>query len=314
MSDKKAIREGFGEAMVELGEKNEKVVLVSADLEDATKAIAFREKYPRRSFTTGIAEQDMIGAAVGLAMEGFIPFANSFAVFMTNRAYDQIRMSVCYNNANVKMVGSHGGITVGPDGGSAQCLEDFAIMRALPRMKVICPCDAAEAAKATRVMAEIQGPVYMRTARPPSDMITKADDPFVIGKANILRDGTDVTIIGCGLILNEVLKAREVLSSEGIKAAVVNMHTIKPIDEQAIIYAAKTTGAVVTVEEHQLNGGLGSAVCEVLSCNLPVPVEMVAVRDSFGESGSPDELLKKYHLKSDDIVVAVKKAISRKKS
>lgn len=313
MENKKAIREGFGEALLELGKKNDKIVVVSADLEDATKAIGFKDQYPERFFTLGIAEQDMIGTAAGLSLEGFTVFANSFAVFMTNRAYDQIRMSVCYNNIDVKLVGSHGGITVGPDGGSAQCLEDFAIMRALPNMTVVCPCDAPEAKKATFMIAEYSGPVYMRTARPPSPILTDETDPFIIGKANIMREGGDVTIIGCGLILKEAADASMKLAEEGISCRVINMHTIKPIDEEAIIAAAEETGAIVTVEEHQINGGLGGAVCEVICRNFPVPVEMVAVRDSFGESGTPEELLDKYHLKSRDIIKSVKNAINRKK-
>ncbi|MBN2406472.1 MAG: transketolase family protein [Elusimicrobia bacterium] len=313
MDKKIAIRDGYGKALAELGKEDPNIIVVSADLEDANKILAFREAFPDRFYTYGIAEQDMIGAACGFSLEGFTVFANSFAVFMTNRAYDQIRMCVCYNNANVKLVGSHGGITVGPDGGSAQCLEDYAIMRALPNMKVISPCDALEAAKATRAISRSRGPVYMRTARPASEILTKESDPFTIGKANILREGKDAVIIGCGLILGEALSAADMLETSGISAMVVNMHTLKPVDEEAVINAARKTGAVVTVEEHQVNGGLGSAVCEVLSRKMPVPVEMVAVKDTFGESGEPEELLAKYALKDTDIAEAVRRAVGRRR-
>ncbi|MFH1714953.1 MAG: transketolase family protein [Elusimicrobiota bacterium] len=313
MSEKKAIRDGFGEGLVELGKENNKIVVLSGDLEDATKAILFKEEFPERFLQIGISEQDLVGTAVGFSKEGFIPFAVSFAVFLTNRAYDQIRVSVCYNESNVKLIGSHAGLTVGPDGATAQCLEDLAIMRVLPNMTVICPCDAVEASKAVKVIAEHNGPVYMRLGRPSSAIITKDDTPFVIGKANMLCDGNDVTIISCGLILNECLSAVEMLKGKGINARVINMHTIKPIDKEIIIKCADETGAIVTVEEHQANGGLGSAVCEALSGYKGVPVEMIAVKDSFGESGQPDELLIKYKLKDVDIVNAVSTVLLKKK-
>jgi transketolase len=248
-----------------------------------------------------------------MSMDGLIPFACSFAVFLTNRAYDFLRISVCYNNRNVKVIGSHGGLTVGEDGATAQCLEDFAITRVLPNIKVLYPMDAVEMKKATRAIAYLQGPVYMRLGRPPFPVISKESDKFVIGKANVMRQGNDVTVIACGLMVSESLSAADVLAKENIQARILNMHTIKPIDKQAIITAARETGAVVTAEEHQIHGGLGSAVAEVLAVNYPVPVEMVAVHDSFGESGKPAELLKKYHLKDTDIVNAVKKVLKRKK-
>ncbi|MFC1566449.1 transketolase family protein [bacterium] len=312
MSEKKAIREGFGEALVELGKTNDKVVVLSGDLEDATKAILFKKEFPERFFQIGISEQDMVGEAVGMSKEGLIPFAASFAVFLTNRAYDQIRISVCFNNSNVKLVGSHGGLTVGQDGATAQCLEDFAIMRVLPTMTVVCPCDAIEVKKVVHAMAKLQGPVYMRTGRPPSEILTKESDPFEIGKTNVMREGTDVTIIGCGLILAECLSAADILKEKGISVRVLNMHTIKPIDRDAIKKAADETGHIVTVEEHQIHGGLGSAVCEVLAQEKKlVSVEMAAVRDSFGESGTPDELLTKYSLKDINIVDAVQKVLEK---
>jgi len=305
-------RDGFGKELVELGKTNPKIVVLSGDLEDATRAEYFKKAFPGRFFNLGIAEQDVVGTAAGLSLTGFIPFACSFAVFLTNRAYDMLRLDVCYNNCNVKVVCSHAGMTVGEDGASAQCLEDFAIMRVLPNIKVICPVDAIEARKATRAIAAEEGPMYMRTGRAPFPVITKESDSFVIGKANVLRSGKDVTIIGCGVMVSEALQAAEILTKEGIEAKVVNMHTIKPIDQDMIIQSAKETGAIVTAEEHQIHGGLGSAVAEVVTQKYPVPMEMVAVQDTFGETGSPQELLKAYHLKDVDIVAAVKKVIKRK--
>ena len=305
-------RDGFGKEIVELGKQNEKLIVLSGDLEDATRAEYFRDAFPQRFFNLGIAEQDVVGTAAGLTFHGLIPIACSFAVFMTNRAYDQLRLDVCYNNRNVKIVCSHTGITVGEDGASAQCLEDFAIMRVLPNLKVICPVDAIEAKKATRVIINENGPIYMRTSRAPFPIITKESDPFEIGKANVVLEGKDVTLIGCGIMVSEALKAAEILKKENIEARVINMHTIKPIDQEVIIKAAKETKAIVSAEEHQINGGLGSAIAEVLALHQPVPLEMVAVKDSFGESGSPEQLLKAYHLKDIDIAEAARKAIKRK--
>lgn len=312
MSDMIPTRDGFGKELVELGKTNEKIVVVSADLEDATRAEYFRDAYPDRFFTVGIAEQDMVGMAAGLSLQGFTVFINSFAVFMTNRAYDMIRLDVCYNNTNVKIICSHAGVTVGPDGASAQCLEDFALMRVLPNLKVVCPVDVVEARKATRAFAQEVGPMYMRTSRAPLLVVTKEDDPFVIGKANVMREGKDATIIACGVEVSEGLRAAEILKKENIDVKVVNMHTIKPIDEQCIIQSAKETGAIVTAEEHQINGGLGSAVAEVVVRNCPVPMGMVAVSDQFGQSGTPEELLKEYGLKDVDIAEAVREVIKRK--
>ncbi len=306
-------RDGFGEEMVVLGREQNNVVVVSADLEDATRAEYFKKEFPQRFFSVGIAEQDMVGMAAGLSTMGFVAVTNSFAVFLTNRAYDMIRLDVCYNDCNVKLIASHGGVTVGEDGASAQCLEDFAIMRVLPNMKVICPADYLEAKKATRAIVSEKGPMYMRTSRAPLPIITKESDSFVIGKANVLRDGNDVTIIACGVMVAEALSAAAKLASENIQARVINMHTIKPIDQEAIIKAAKETGAIVTAEEHQMYGGLGSAVAEVIAKNFPAPMEMVAVQDSFGESGKPEQLLEYYGLKDKNIVEAAQKVIRRKK-
>ena len=305
-------RDGFGREIVELGKTNPKIVVLSGDLEDATRAEYFKKEFPDRFFNLGIAEQDVVGTAAGLSLVGFIPFACSFAVFMTNRAYDMLRLDVCYNNCNVKVVCSHVGITVGEDGASAQCLEDLALMRVLPNMKVICPVDVIEAKKATRALTQIAGPVYMRTGRAPFPVITKESDPFTIGKANLMREGKDATIIACGILVSEALSAAEILKKENIEARVINMHTIKPIDEEIIIRAAKETGAIVTAEEHQIHGGLGSAVAEIAAQKCPVPMEMTAIQDTFGESGCAQELLKIYHLKDVDIAQKVRKAIKRK--
>jgi transketolase len=306
-------RDGFGEEMVALGHVNPNIVAVSGDLEDATRAEYFKKAFPQRFFNLGIAEQDVVGTAAGLSTQGYIAFATSFAVFLTNRAYDMIRLDVCFNNLNVKVVGSHGGVTVGEDGASAQCLEDFCLMRVLPNMRVICPVDYLEAKKATRAITEAVGPFYMRTSRAPFPVITKEEDPFTIGRANILRQGQDATLIACGIMVSEGLSAAEKLKAEGIDLRVVNMHTLKPIDVQTIVESAKQTGAIVTAEEHQLAGGLGSAVAEVLGQHYPCPMEMIGVKDSFGESGTPAQLMAHYGLKDVNIMAAVKKVIDRKK-
>ncbi|MCD4780348.1 MAG: transketolase family protein [Candidatus Omnitrophica bacterium] len=312
MADKIPTRDGFGKRIVELGKDNEKIFVMSADLEDATRAEYFRDAYPKRFMTVGIAEQDLVGTAVGLSMQGYIPVICSFAVFLTNRAYDMIRLDICYNDANVKIVCSHAGVTVGQDGASAQCLEDFALMRVLPRMRVVCPVDAIEAKKATDAIISADGPMYMRTSRGAFPVITKESDPFEIGKGVVLREGTDATVIACGIMVSSALEAAESLAKENISVNVINMHTIKPIDTDLIVAAAQQTGAIVTAEEHQVYGGLGGAVVEVLAQHYPVPVEMVAVQDTFGQTGAPQELLDEYHLSPRDIVAAVRKAVKRK--
>jgi len=313
MSQMVPTRDGFGHELVAIGKENDKIVVFSGDLEDATRAEYFKHEIPERFFNLGIAEQDMVGTAAGISTTGFIPFACSFAVFMTNRAYDMIRLDVCYNNCNVKIVCSHTGVTVGEDGASAQCLEDFALMRVLPNIKVICPVDEVQARKATRAIVTENGPMYMRTSRAPFPVLTSPEDRFEIGKAEVMREGGDVTIIACGIEVYEAMQAAEQLKKDGIEARVINMHTIKPIDRDAVLKAAQETGAIVTAEEHQIHGGLGSAVAEILVQSHPVPVEMVAVRDVFGETGTPQELLVKYYLKDVDIVKAAKKAVGRKK-
>ena len=305
-------RDGFGHGLVELGKINKDVVVLSADLTESTRANWFKKEFPDRFFCMGVAEQDMIGAAAGFALSGKIPFACTFGVFASGRAWDQIRVSVAYMNANVKIIGTHGGISVGPDGATHQALEEISLMRILPNMTVIVPCDALEAKKATIAAANHKGPVYMRLGRSGAPVITKEDAPFKIGKADCLREGKDVTIFACGQMVYESLGACDSLAALGIKARLINMHTPKPIDKDCIIKAAKETGAVVTAEEHTIAGGFGSAIAEVLAENCPVPVKFVGVRDKFGQSGEPEELFEHFGLKAKDIIAAAKAAIAMK--
>ncbi len=302
----KATRDAFGETLLELGRKNDKIVALSADLQDSTKAILFQKEFPERFINTGIAEQDLIGIAAGYALEGFIPYVSSFASFITTRPFDMIRMLACYNNINIKIVATHTGVTVGEDGGSAQMLEDIAIMRALPNMVVLCPADAVEAQKMVDGIAEYNGPVYLRLARAKYPVVTDEEKAFEIGKGQILRDGGDVTLVGTGLMVSKALEAAEILAGEGIEARVVNMSSIKPIDRDLLVKCAKEIGKIVTLEEHQVIGGLGGAVCEVLSQEYPVPVKIIGVENRFGQSGKPDELLEEYGLDSKSIVNKVK--------
>lgn len=299
--------------MVELGKTDKNVVVLSADLTDSTRAAWFKKDFPDRFFGLGVAEQDMIGVAAGLALEGKTPFACTFGVFASGRCWDQVRISVAYMNLNVKIVGTHGGISVGPDGATHQALEEIALMRILPNMTVIVPCDAIEAKKATMAAAKVKGPVYLRLGRSGVPVMTSADDAFVIGKSMTLIDGKDVAIFACGQMVSEAYKACEILKSAGVSARLVNMHTVKPIDRAAIIKAAKETGAIVTAEEHTVMGGFGSAIAEVVSQEFPVPIRMVGVKDKFGQSGEPDELFKHFGLTADDIVKAAKEAIRMKK-
>ncbi len=302
----KATRDAFGETLLELGRKNDKIVALSADLQDSTKAILFQKEFPERFINTGIAEQDLIGIAAGYALEGFIPYVSSFASFITTRPFDMIRMLACYNNINIKIVATHTGVTVGEDGGSAQMLEDIAIMRALPNMVVLCPADAVETQKMVDGIAEYNGPVYLRLARAKYPVVTDEEKAFEIGKGQILRDGGDVTLVGTGLMVSKALEAAEILAGEGIEARVVNMSSIKPIDRDLLVKCAKEIGKIVTLEEHQVIGGLGGAVCEVLSQEYPVPVKIIGVENRFGQSGKPDELLEEYGLDSKSIVNKVK--------
>jgi len=309
----KSTREGYGEGLVELGEKNKDVVVLCADLADSTKASMFRKKFPDRYIAMGIAEADMISTAAGLAIAGKIPFASSFSVFAVGRTWDQIRIDLSYSNLNVKIGGSHSGISVGPDGPTHQSLEDIALTRVMPNMKVIVPCDVHETRKATIAAAGIKGPVYIRFGRAEVPVITEKDSRFEFGKGVVLKKGKDVTIIACGLMVYEALKAAEILEKKGISAKVINMHTVKPIDRDMIFESAGETGAIVTAEEHQVAGGLGSAVSEVLVSGYPVPVEMVGMKDCYGSSGEPEELLKKFRLKDADIAQAAVAVMKRKK-
>ncbi len=297
---------------MELGKYNQDVVVLSADLTESTRTLEFSKKYPGRFIEAGVAEQNMAGMAAGLAFEGKIPFASSFSVFSPGRNWDQIRVSICYSKANVKIAGSHAGLVTGEDGATHQALEDIAITRCLPNMVVLVPCDVLEAKKATVAAALYKGPVYLRFAREKVPVITTFETPFEIGKALVLREGDDATVIACGTMVYPALEAAESLAAEGYSVRVINNPSIKPLDTGLIVAAALQTGAVVTAEEHQINGGLGGAVAEVLAMNAPVPQEMVAVADTFGESGRPEELLSKYGLTPEHIASAVKRAIGRK--
>ncbi len=310
--EKVAVRDGYGKALLEIGEKNRNVVVLTGDLAESTRTQWFREKFPERFFEVGVAEQNMMGISAGLALSGKIPFASSFAVFSPGRSWDQLRVSVAYSEANVKIFGGHAGVSTGEDGATHQALEDIAITRVLPNLTVIVPCDWLEMKKATIASAEAKGPVYLRGGREKVATITTERTPFTIGKAEIFREGRDIAIIACGLMVYEALLAAEELAREGIQATVINCHTIKPIDAKTIIMAARKTGAIVTAEEHQIYGGLGSAVAEVVSENHPVPIRMVGVIDTFGESGQPDKLLKKYGLTKTEIITAAKRAIQMK--
>lgn len=309
---KKATRFGFGEALVELGEKDPKIFVLGADTVSSVAINGFQEKFPDRFINVGIAETNMIGMAAGLAAAGFIPFAATYGVFASGRPWEQIRTTVCYSDLNVKIGGSHSGLMVGPDGATHQALEEIAIMRCLPKMTVISPCDLIETKKAVLACAYYKGPVYIRYGRESIPIITKQETPFEIGKANVLREGGDIAIFACGTMVYESLMAAEILEEKGIKARVINMHTVKPIDEKAIVEAAAECGAVVTAEEHQIAAGFGSAIAEVIVKNKPVPMEFVGINDTFGESGEPMELIKKFGLKDVNIAEAAQKVLKRK--
>lgn len=309
----KPTRNGAGEAMLELGRKNKDVVVLSADLTDSTRAGWFKKEFPERFIGFGVAEQDMFGTAAGLALSGKIPFACTFGVFASGRAWDQIRISIAYMNANVKIIGTHGGIGVGEDGATHQAIDEIALMRILPNMTVVVPADAIEAYRATMEAVKIQGPVYIRLGRNPVPVVTTKDTPFQIGKGILYQDGKDVTIVACGHSLYEAKLAKERLKKDGIDARVINLHTPKPLDKDLILKAAKETGAFVTIEEHTIFGGMGSAVCEFISQNFPVPVKMVGIKDRFGESGAPRELLEHFNLMAEDVVTAVREVLKEKK-
>ena len=313
MSKKIATREAYGEALVELGGEKPEIVVLDADLSKSTKTVDFAKKYPDRFFNIGIAEQNLMGVAAGLAAAGKIPFASTFAIFATGRAFEQVRNAICYPKLNVKIAATHAGLTVGEDGASHQSVEDIAIMRAIPNLTVIVPADAVETKQAIRAAAETYGPVYLRLGRQGVPVLYGADYRFAIGKASTLRRGADVAIVAAGAMVSEALAAAEELAAEGIQAEVLNAATIKPLDIDAVVAAAKKCGAVVTAEEHNILGGLGGAVAEVLAENRPVPMVRVGVRDTFGESGTPAELLEKYGLTEKEIARAAREVLERKR-
>jgi transketolase len=306
------IRDAFGRALVELGARDERVVALTADLAEAIRVHWFAEAYPDRFFQMGVAEQDMIGTAAGLACGGKIPFATTFAVFASSRANEQVRLAVAYNRANVKISVSHGGLTVGEDGATHQAVEDIALMRALPGMTVVVPCDANQAWAATMAAAAHEGPIYLRLGRVPTPILTGPETPFRIGQARLARPGNDVAIISTGTVLALALQAAEALEAGGFRARVIDMHTVKPLDAGAVVSAARDCGAIVTVEDHSVIGGLGGAVAEVLAREHPTPIEFVGIQDTFGESGRPAELLAKYGLTTEAVVAAARRALSRK--
>lgn len=307
-----ATRDGYGLGLIEAGEKDKRVVVLCADLTESTKSLGFKEKFPERFVQMGVAEQNMATVASGMANYGKIPFISSYAAFSPGRNNEQIRTTVCINNVPVKIGGAHAGISVGPDGATHQALEDVALMRVLPRMVVLVPCDAIEAHKATVGAAFNNSPTYIRFGREKSPVITTVKTPFRIGRAEIFREGKDASIIGCGMLMYNALMAAEELSKEGIDCEVINSHTVKPLDVDTIVASAKKTGAVVSVEEHQVHGGLGSAIAEALAKNHPVPQEFIGVQDRFGESGNPDELIEAFGMGINSIKEAVKKVIKRK--
>lgn len=309
MADKKPTRQGYGEGLAELGRIHEDIVALDADLAHATGSAAFLDAFPERFFNVGIAEQNLIGMAAGLSRTGLVPFASSFAVFSAGRAFELIRNAVCYAKANVKIAGSHCGVTATGDGGTHQCIEDLALMRALPNMTVFCPCDYEQAKKVVEKAYEVNGPVYMRLSREPVPIITSPDDKLVTGKAQILRDGGDVCIIATGLPVHVAMQAAETLEKEGVHAAVVNMFTVKPLDEDCVLEYAKRCGKIVVMEEHSVIGGLGDAVAALLAGRDGIRFEKIGVEDRFGQSGLIDELLAEYGMTPENLISRVHKIL-----
>jgi transketolase len=307
------MRDAFGKALVELGASNPDIVALTADLAEAVKVHWFAEKYPDRFFEMGLSESDMMGTAAGLALAGKIPFATTFAVFATSLANQAVRVSVGYNRANVKIATSHGGICVGADGATHQSFEDIALMRLIPGMTVVVPCDAHEAWKATFAVAAMDGPVYLRLGRIPTPILTAPDAEFTLGKAVVMREGRDVALLACGMAVGLALDAAKMLEARGLSCRVLNIHTVKPLDDEAVLKAAIDCGAIVTAEEHSTIGGLGEAVAGVLARRRPTPQEFVGVADTFGESGEPAEILLKYGLTAERIAEAALRAAARKK-
>ncbi len=303
-------RDGYGDALLEMG-KDKKIMVLCADLEESTRVTKFKKKFPRQFVEVGVAEQNLVTVASGLAAVGKIPFASSFAVFCPGRCWEQIRTTICYNDRNVKLVGAHAGISVGEDGATHQALEDLALMRVLPNLVVIVPVDYEQTVKATQALAKFSGPAYLRFARSRTEQMTTSRTPFEIGKAQVFKDGKDIALIGAGPVVYKCLEAASLLQARGIDAMVVNCHTLKPLDEKTILAAAKKCGKVITVEEAQINGGLGGAVAEFLSENYPVRMKRIGVRDCFGESGSSEELLNKYGFSPEKISQEALKLVRR---
>ena len=313
MTQKVATRDAYGDALVSLGKKRNDVVVLDADLSGSTKTSKFAKVFPDRFFNIGIAEQDMMGTAAGLAIGGKLPFVSTFAVFATGRAWEQVRQSICYPNLNVKIVASHSGVTVGEDGGSHQSVEDIAVMRVIPHMTVIVPADGPETLQAIEAVAEYKGPCYVRVGRNKVPTLFGADYKFKIGKAHVFNEGKDAVIIATGIMVAEALTTRDLLKAEGIDVGVIDMSTIKPLDTDAVIGAAKRCGAIVTAEEHSIIGGLGGAVAEALAESVPVPMARIGVKDTFGTSGDQEALLKHYGLSAGDLATAVKEVIKKKR-
>lgn len=310
----KATRDGYGEGLVLLGEKNDKIVVLCADVAESTRSHQFAAKFPERFVEVGVAEQNLAGLAAGIALTGFVPFVSAYAVFSPGRNWDQIRVSICYTNANVKIAGHHTGLTVGPDGATHQALEDISLMRVLPNMIVVVPADALEATKATLALADVKGPAYIRLSRAASPIFTTTASRFIIGQAETLTRGNDITIIACGLMVYKALQAANILNKKyNIQAEVINSHTIKPLDSKTLLSSVKRTNGVVIAEEHQIHGGLGSAVAEYLAEHYSVPMRFISMPDKFGESGQPDELLEKYGMTVEKIIEAVLEVIKIKK-
>tara|TARA_B100001093_G_scaffold414049_1_gene404057 strand:+ start:342 stop:1319 length:978 start_codon:yes stop_codon:yes gene_type:complete len=313
-TEKKDTRSGFGAGLLEAAKKNENIVGLCADLTGSLKMTAFENEFPERFFQVGISEANMISMAAGMTIGGKIPFTGTFANFSTSRVYDQIRQSIAYSGKNVKICASHAGLTLGEDGATHQVLEDIGMMKMLPGMVVINPCDYNQTKAATLAIAEYKGPVYLRFGRPKVPVFTEENQDFKIGKAVVLNPGLDVTIIATGHLVWEAIEAADQLNKKGINAEVINIHTIKPLDSETVLKSVNKTGCIVTAEEHQMNGGMGDSIAQLLGLKLPRPIEMVAVKDSFGESGKPDLLMEKYGLKKNNIIMAVERVLERKKT
>lgn len=311
--EQKPTRDGYGEGVVASGEADKNVVVICCDLTESTRSLAFKKRFPERFVQMGVSEQSLVSIGAGMALAGKIPWISSYAMFCPGRAWEQVRTNMALNYANVKIAGAHSGVSVGPDGATHQAIEDIAITRCLPKMTVVAPCDVIETKKAVMAVSKMYGPAYVRFGREKTPIFTTDDTPFVLGRAEIFRDGADAAIVACGPLVHNALLAAEELSKKGIECAVVNNHTIKPMDEKTILAVAGKCGAVVTVEEHQVQGGMGSRVAEILALGHPVPVEFVGVQDEFGESGDPKELIEHFGMGVESIKNAVKKVLKRKK-